>query len=328
MSTRWPEIIWSAITVGRSSWAGVIRHGEYSEYEAIYRALMVFANFKESTNRRIQKTSAYQRLDPSEKGAVSYFFGLAMAKLFAARRFGVPWLMHLGVYHDSLCPVNFNSNLRPDLVGVDFGTRWLVMEAKGRSRKAPSTLMASAKRQTQSLEAIKGVVPSMRTGAITHFPGRDVEVELEDPSGSGKRHFSLDIDEDDLLRRYYRPIERVIDGAGPFEPVVWRNRKLRTVQLPALGVRIGLDDAVIASLSAKTKVHATIASLLPPIAQPLDQNLRDRGQTPFSAEKDEVGRADLDDPERFHFGPDGVAVWLGPEWTGGAMAREPPDRFE
>ena len=289
---------------------------------------MVFANFKEAPNRQLQKTSAYQDLDPSEKGAVSYFFGLAMGKLFAARRFGVPWVMHLAVYKQSLVPLKFNSRLRPDLVGADFGPRWLVMEAKGRSGKAPTDLMPSAKDQTRSLDVVQGVAPSMRTGAITHFPGTAVEVALADPAGRSKRRFSLDIDQDDLLREYYRPIQQVVEGTRRVAPIQWRDRKLRIAELPALGLRIGLDEDVIACLVRNTNGHAAITSSLPTVAQPLARKAIVQDPKPSAAEGKMRIAGESEDDEQFFLGPDGVAVWLGSEWTGGAMAKEPQDRFK
>ena len=75
----------------------MVAHGESSLYEAIYRLLIVRANLKEAGGY-LEKTNSFKGLDPSEKGAVSYFLGLASAKLFSARLLGVPYLMHLAVY--------------------------------------------------------------------------------------------------------------------------------------------------------------------------------------------------------------------------------------
>lgn len=72
----WPRLVWSAITVGRAHCRDVLRHGQYSLFEIIYRMAMVYANLKVTRRARILKTRAYRGLDPSEKGAISFFVGM------------------------------------------------------------------------------------------------------------------------------------------------------------------------------------------------------------------------------------------------------------
>jgi len=86
----WARIVHSAATVGRANTAHVMQHGGYSWLELVYRVTMVLANLKEATSGQLVSTAAYRTLDPSEKGAVSYFLGLTVAELLAGRRLRVP----------------------------------------------------------------------------------------------------------------------------------------------------------------------------------------------------------------------------------------------
>jgi hypothetical protein len=120
---EWIDLLWAAITVGRREWHHVVMHGIYSRYEIAYRACLLFANLTEAPGDHITRSNAYNALDPSEKGAVSYFFGLTLAKLFSDHVLNAPWMMHLAVYLNQLQPIIFNSTRRPDLVGQDVAGR-------------------------------------------------------------------------------------------------------------------------------------------------------------------------------------------------------------
>jgi hypothetical protein len=97
--TIWPEdLLWAAVTVGRGNFRDVLAHGLHSQYEMIYRVSMVLANLIYVDSRQLAKSSAFHHLDPSEKGAFTYFLGMTMSKLFASKLLHVPWLLHLEVY--------------------------------------------------------------------------------------------------------------------------------------------------------------------------------------------------------------------------------------
>ena len=98
----WPEILWAAITVGKANLYDLWRFGQYSWLETAFRTSLVFANLMADRNGRLRKPPTYRLLDPSEKGAVSYFLGITIAKLFAEKLLEVPWLLHLDVYRSFL----------------------------------------------------------------------------------------------------------------------------------------------------------------------------------------------------------------------------------
>src|SRR5437899_644316 len=69
----WAELCRAAITVGRRNWTDVLRHGTYSLLEAMWRVAIVRANLVEEPDGRLSRSEVFVNLDPSEKGAVSYF---------------------------------------------------------------------------------------------------------------------------------------------------------------------------------------------------------------------------------------------------------------
>jgi hypothetical protein len=154
----WAELCRAAITVGRRRWADVLQFGTYSVLEAMWRLAMLRANLVEEANRRVKKSRAFVKLDPSEKGAVSYFLGATVAKLLSERLFGVAWLLHLDVYRQYLSPRIALSN-KPDFVGLNSAAQWVVIESKGRTNSASSDLLDKAKRQTRSLRELGGQNP-------------------------------------------------------------------------------------------------------------------------------------------------------------------------
>ncbi len=114
----WAEIVWAAISVGRRERVHLLRFGWPSWYEMLYRSAIIWSNLVQNSNARLRRSFAYDALDPSEKGAISYFLGLTIAKLFAERYLHVPWLSHLDVYWSTLKPLMYgNTGSRPDLVG-------------------------------------------------------------------------------------------------------------------------------------------------------------------------------------------------------------------
>jgi hypothetical protein len=84
---------------------------------------------------RLRRTSTVKTLDPTEKGAVSYFIGMTFCKVFATRLLNTPWLLHLDVFRPQLNPV-LTARSRPDLVGLEQGkTKWHAFECGLRRRR-------------------------------------------------------------------------------------------------------------------------------------------------------------------------------------------------
>ncbi len=205
LAISWTELLWADITVGRRELQHVFRHGEYSWFEISYRAAILYANLCEMHHGRIERSAAYDGLDPSEKGAISYFLGMAITKAAIHRLCAVPWLMHLDVYRAELSATFGEGRTRPDLVGQDALGRWVVVESKGRTNGFDLQALERAKLQAQSIVAIGGEVPYLAIGTLVHFEGGVLQLHLKDPDARVYEKVSISLTRDSLLEGYYRP---------------------------------------------------------------------------------------------------------------------------
>jgi hypothetical protein len=133
LSVTWNEILWAAITVGRPDLYHVFEHGDGSLYEAIFRWSLMRMSLEQRgpVGTRLYRTDAFKHLDPTEKGAIGYFLGLVVCKLFAAKRLDSPWTLHLDVWRDILNPVLLPGRSRPDMVAQsDASSDWHALNVR------------------------------------------------------------------------------------------------------------------------------------------------------------------------------------------------------
>ena len=104
LNTTWDELLWSAITFGREVHTTPILQVSVSLYEAVFRISAMRLTLQETARvpRRFERTPAFHNLDPTEKGMLSYFVSMTLCKLFADRRLGAPWILHLDFFRHSL----------------------------------------------------------------------------------------------------------------------------------------------------------------------------------------------------------------------------------
>ena len=164
LDITWSELVWAAITVGRAGMRDVLQFGTYSGFEIIYRTALLYANLTETPCEHLARSDAYDGLDPSEKGAVSYFLGLSASKLFAGRCLNVPWLLHLDVYRTQLSAVLKKGRSKPDLVGQDCSGNWIVIESKGRTNGFDDKALDKAKKQSRKVRTISGTASQIPCG--------------------------------------------------------------------------------------------------------------------------------------------------------------------
>ena len=162
---------------------------------------------QEPSSGRLHRTEAFRSLDPTEKGAVSYFLGLVICKLFAARLLNAPWLLHLDVFRDQLDPVIVGSRSRPDLVGEDGSGRWHAFECKGRSSVPNSEDKRKAKEQAQRLVRVDSTNCSLHVGAISYFRQDALMFHWRDPEPDDPEKLdSIDVNlTENAWRYYYEP---------------------------------------------------------------------------------------------------------------------------
>jgi hypothetical protein len=123
LPVSWSELLWAALTIGRPPVHHVFQHGTASLHEAIFRLSLIRMALDQSSARatRLRRSDAFKALDPTEKGAISYFLGMALCKVFSTRLLQTPWLLHLDVF-GSMFAANNLGRSRPDLFGQQIGT--------------------------------------------------------------------------------------------------------------------------------------------------------------------------------------------------------------
>lgn len=239
LATSWNELLWAAVTVGRPNRQYVFRHGDASSYEALFRwSLMRMALEQRSpTAYRLRRTDAARTLDPTEKGAVSYFLGMTIAKLFCDRLLNCPWMMHLDVFRPMLNTA-LAGRSRPDLVGEANNGDWVAIESKGRVSAPNADAKDKAKAQAERLLSVNGLAPALNIGAITYFRNDVLHFFWRDPR-AGEREppnpMELSVDDSDW-QHYYRPVLEIIHS---------RPEDFKTMLTQPLAVRLeGLDIQV------------------------------------------------------------------------------------
>jgi hypothetical protein len=205
LTTSWDDLLWAAVTVGRPNRQYVFAHGPASHYEALFRWSLVRMALEQAGPGawRVRRTLAARTLDPSEKGAVNYFLGLAVGKLFADQLLQAPWLLHLDVFRPFVNAV-LTGRSRPDLVGQTLSGEWIALECKGRLTPPNADTKDKAKQQAKRVVSVNGARPTFAVGAITFFKNerlqffwRDPEpgdvanpVEVEFPTATWRYHYS------------------------------------------------------------------------------------------------------------------------------------------
>lgn len=309
----WHDLVWAAVTVGRRSQFDVFRFGFSSRMEVIWRAALLRANLELSQPARRSRrgrgfapSSAFWALDGSEKGAVTYFMGLALAKLAAERRWDVPWVLHLDVYSRRANPYGRPINVvlpgsgrrRPDLIGQSMGGDWLVLESKGRTGHVSDDLRLDAKEQTRLISMIDGQRPRWRIASVARFHGGTLAVDLIDPLDPLPGAEPLSLPPGEFLRAYYALVLGCIPEGAEGRLSADR-RSFVTGAIDEADLTIGIEKHLYQVL------RDDMAN--PDAALPLDVRVRD-----VLANQRAVSDGEEDARERI--GRDGVLVQLGPSW--------------
>lgn len=223
LPTSWDEIIWAALTIGRPSVHHVFQHGASSFYEAMFRIGLVRMALEQygPNARRLRRTDALKNLDPTEKGAVSYFLGMTFCKVFASSILETPWLLHLDAFKGGFTLQSLGRS-RPDLVGQRSTTGgWLAFETKGRASKPSADDQNKAKAQAQRVARVAGSTCEMRIGTFAYFNGDVLNFLWIDPSPGSEKSIDLPSPRD-AWKFYYEPVqmlwlnssEEIVDEKG------------------------------------------------------------------------------------------------------------------
>lgn len=291
LPVTWPEIVWAAISVGKAQLQDLALYGVFSVFEMAFRVALIYANLRENQGAYICRSSAYNGLDPSEKGAISYFVGLTMSKLLAGRLLSVPWLMHLDVYRLLLAPVLI-ANSKPDMVGLTATGQWVVVEAKGRTNGFVASVLATAKDQTQQLTTIQGIAPTLRVASLSYFDNNGIlHVAIDDPNEERARIADLPLTPELILEAYYRPFRARFEQPLGITRETVKGENFRVAHLPELDMWVGL---------AEIPRHPT----------------------------NNIGQSILSYSEGSEFiGSDGILIRLGTAWSNENMKVQPQERI-
>ena len=248
LDTSWDDVLWAALTVGRPNRQYVFRYGVPSIYEAIFRLSLVRMALEQRgpSGTRLWRTQAARTLDPSEKGAINYFLGLTICKLFAERLLQAPWMLHLDVYRPMLNPF-LSGRSRPDRVGQTMSGQWLALECKGRLSPPDARAKTRAKQQAQRLVSVNGVTPGFRVGGISFFKKDVLRFFWVDPEPDSrvKRPIEVTVEPSDW-RFYYLP---ALDLVRSRPAVLERMRDAPTLmEVEEADIQIGIHPTVLRSL--------------------------------------------------------------------------------
>ena len=134
ITASWADIVWAAVTAGKPGASHLLAHRWHSLADLVVRSHTIYANLRQR-GHYVERSTLYDSLDPTEKGATSYFLGMAMAKLFAVKLLETPWLFHVSLASSTGAAISFKrgSKSQPDLIGQNLVGNWIVVEAKGRT---------------------------------------------------------------------------------------------------------------------------------------------------------------------------------------------------
>jgi hypothetical protein len=311
LSLSLARLIWGAITVGATpiSMGGTPR----PLIEMSWRAALTAASLEEDpSSGRWARSPGYQRLDASEKRAVSYFLGMTQAKVTCERLLRAPHLMHLDAYLAMTGQATCAS--RPDLIGVSLPSTdcTIAVEAKGRTGGRNEKVIEKAKTQASSLPGVMSTSSAIRVASVASFDPRGRwEAYLEDPLGQFEPLTSLTAGA--LLAAYYRPLVASLLAAGRDQ--VTGDDAMTMALLPGIDLILGIPTAIVtimrrlppAGLITADQLETVGVTLLDAVRTAL---LSSRAIAPAQDDEDTIGL-----PRRLQYtGLDGVYVELGPTW--------------
>jgi hypothetical protein len=212
-------------------------------WEFIHRTSLIPAYVRRTSGGRLARSRLALDLDRSEKVALSYALGQAMAAIFCAQVLSVRFLMHIDRYAARFS-VRFGSAQRADLFGQDALRQWIVAEAKGRSNSMERALMNVLVAQKRAIVSVGGVAPILALGCVASFPPttRTLRVDAFDPEPGELEQVSIDVDVDRYILAYYEPFLTAIELSAP-DLGTERSAdedQIEVARLDTVGIRIGL----------------------------------------------------------------------------------------
>jgi hypothetical protein len=279
---------------------------------------MVASSLDESAGAYV-KSASYHRLDPSEKSAVSYFLGMAQAKVTCARLLGISHLVHLDLL---LARVGRRTRrTRPDFIGFDLTTRTLsaAVEAKGRTHYWTDYLMNQAKNQARQLPFITGIPNTIEVASASWFDTDDSwNAHLVDPPR--KRGGQDEYTQGDVLAAYYQPVVEALRSAeranladaAPSMRSLLGGIPMLVGRIPDCDLVVGIPSDIAGSVTEQVSQPTT------PLSKSERDSTSERRLVDAAAQSlavlGEVTSQLATDSTSAYVGKDGVLVALGASW--------------
>ena len=163
------ELIHASVTVGAPTLQAAIPNSRQALAFAFHKmfAMATIVEFDETG--RISNSDTYYKLDQSEKVVLSYYMGMAMAKIIADRFLQVRWPVHARAMKDAdrLTISPRRSRSLPDLIGQDSAGEWHVIEAKGYQKDPGKTKRSQWKKQAKKVRSIDTIPPVTKSYCLT-----------------------------------------------------------------------------------------------------------------------------------------------------------------
>lgn len=227
--------------------------GKRSLLEMLWRVGMIAANLRPTAGGdRWTRSSAYDRLDPSEKTAVSYFLGMTQAAFTSRHVLGYPHLVHVDLLLKQQGSIL--GGKRPDFVAVNPAAHptnaySAVLEAKGRTNGFSQSALDRAKKQSLVTPGVRGLVVGERVASESFFDenGHWSSV-LEDPDGTGSE---LEIGLETYLLVYYRNIIEAGRQSGTWEQTGGHYQ----FTVPELHVVLSMPESLVEAYDASSEIQ-------------------------------------------------------------------------
>jgi hypothetical protein len=241
--------------------------GAASIWEFVHRASLIPAYVRAAPGARLVRSRLALDLDRSEKVSLSYSLGQALTAIFCQKVLGARHMMHVDRYEHQYGLSFGHSRQRPDLFG-ESGSRWIVAEAKGRSRSVESGLREKLMDQKRMVKSIRGRAPWIAVGCVAAFslPSSPEAMTLYafDPDEDADDAVDVPLERNRFVLAYYEPFLRALDSVDQAGSAAGSAASLVEV---GAGVSIGLEASV------EQRVRAAVDGAVEGLADDLSEIL-------------------------------------------------------
>jgi hypothetical protein len=243
LNVDWFDLVWAAVSVGKLGLDDLMAHGQFSIDEIRSRYYLIYSHLMQNQGAII-KSPLYESMDSTEKGAASYFIGMAASKLVGAFLLEVPWLVHLEKIQ-AIYDIGLSGRSRPDLLGKNNQGKWVVFEAKGRTHGFSQDAINKAKTQTGRISHVSGSKPVLRVATESFFDP-NLCIFIEDPNEKVDDAFSIKLEESQFYRSYYSTFS-YFSQLDPRRQWV-DNYHYDFIDNESIGVSVGINHSIIENL--------------------------------------------------------------------------------